>query len=130
VISDGLDFYIRRLLDREGHADVPVLANRLEFEPGGKLRPSFPNFEGGCGRCGTCKGAEVRRRQAMGQTVWFAGDGISDRCAAPVADRLFARRDLLRFARAQGIPATPIDSLADVLASLRDVEGAGRGETA
>jgi 2,3-diketo-5-methylthio-1-phosphopentane phosphatase len=118
ILSDGLDVYIEALLAREGLSDVPLLTNHATFGADGALVPEFPHFARGCGRCGTCKGAEVARRHALGQTVWFAGDGVSDRCAAPLADRLFARRDLLAFARARGIPATPFDSLADVAAAL------------
>lgn len=118
VISDGLDYYIRALLEREGFGGTAVMANHLEFGPQGKLVAGFPHWEQGCRRCGTCKGAEVARRKARGEVVWFAGDGVSDRCAAPLADRLFARRDLLRHARAKGIPAAPFETLADLLAEL------------
>lgn len=118
VVSDGLDLYIERLLARAGLADVPFRANHVTFVPGRRLVPEFPHFAEGCGRCGSCKGAEISRRKSLGQTVWFVGDGVSDRCAAPVADRLFARRDLLAFARARGIAAEPFASLRDVLAAL------------
>jgi HAD superfamily phosphoserine phosphatase-like hydrolase len=118
ILSDGLEFYIRRILAREGFPDLPVRANGIRFEEGARLVPDFPHFEGGCGRCGACKGTEIARRKALGQTVWFAGDGVSDRCAAPAADRLFARRDLARFATERGIPFSPFDSLADLLAQM------------
>ncbi len=106
------------MLAREGFADVAFRANRLTANPDGRLVPAFPNSASGCGRCGTCKGAEARRRRALGQTVWFVGNGVSDRCAAPVADRLFAKDDLLAFARREGIAATSFETLADVLAAL------------
>ncbi len=121
VLSDGLDFYIAHLLARERLDHVGLRANHLAFGPDRTLVPEFPHFAAGCGRCGTCKGAEVARRRRAGQTVWFAGDGVSDRCAAPLADRLFARRDLSAFARDRSIPHTPFESLADVLAALPEL---------
>jgi HAD superfamily phosphoserine phosphatase-like hydrolase len=124
VLSDGLDLYIAEMLAREGFADVPFRANHVEPTPDGRLVPSFPHAGAGCGRCGTCKGAEARRRRTLGQTVWFAGNGVSDRCAAPAVDRLFAKDDLLAFARREGIAATPFETLADVLAALPEAAAA------
>lgn len=118
ILSDGLEFYIRRILAREGFGDLSVRANGIRFEDGARLVPEFPHFDSGCGRCGACKGTEIARRRALGQTVWFAGDGISDRCAAAAADRLFAKRDLARFATERAIRFTPFETLADVLAEM------------
>ncbi|MFN0149887.1 MAG: HAD-IB family phosphatase [bacterium] len=118
ILSDGLEFYIRRILAREGFGDLDVRANGIRFEDGARLVPEFPHFDTGCGRCGACKATEIARRRASGQTVWFVGDGISDRCAAPVADRVFAKRDLARFAVEKQIAFTPFETLADVLAEM------------
>jgi 2,3-diketo-5-methylthio-1-phosphopentane phosphatase len=118
ILSDGLEFYIQRSLEREGFGEIPVRANKVRFEEGARLVPEFPHWGGGCGRCGACKGTEIARRRALGQRVWFVGDGVSDRCAAPVADRLFAKRDLARFASERGIAFTPFETLADVLAHI------------
>jgi 2,3-diketo-5-methylthio-1-phosphopentane phosphatase len=118
ILSDGLEFYIQRILEREGFGEIPVRANKVRFEEGARLVPEFPHWGGGCGRCGACKGTEIARRRALGQRVWFVGDGVSDRCAAPVADRLFAKRDLARFASERGIAFTPFETLADVLAHI------------
>jgi 2-hydroxy-3-keto-5-methylthiopentenyl-1-phosphate phosphatase len=39
-------------------------------------------------------------------------------------DRLFAKDDLLAFARREGIAATPFETLADVLAALPEAAAA------
>jgi hypothetical protein len=54
VLSDGLDYYIQRVLLRHG-LDLPVLANHLEFAPPDRIAVSFPYFEHSCGKCGNCK---------------------------------------------------------------------------
>lgn len=123
ILSDGLDLYIAEILARCGFSDIPFRANRLTFVDGGGLLPEFPQFVPDCGRCGTCKGAEVRRRRARGEVVWFVGNGVSDRCAAPAADRLFAKSDLLVFARREGLAVTPFETLAQVLEALPPPDG-------
>ncbi|MGH7726011.1 MAG: HAD-IB family phosphatase, partial [Candidatus Eiseniibacteriota bacterium] len=66
IASDGLLFYIRRILDRHGLARLPAYANDSRFEGAG-LVPLFGSPEGeGCGRCGTCKGAVLERLATSG----------------------------------------------------------------
>ena len=118
VVSDGLDVYIRAILEREGLEDIPVESNRAHFM-GDRLLPAFPYAGRGCGRCGNCKGgavAEARKRGGVG----FIGDGLSDRCGARDADWVFAKtgRDLIETCRAEGIPHTPFESFDDVLGAL------------
>jgi HAD superfamily phosphoserine phosphatase-like hydrolase len=131
IASDGLAFYIERLLARAG-LDVPFTANGVVFD-GDRLRPLFgsqgPAFalaEGGraeaavgatpgCGQCGNCKGARVDAASARGVArVLLVGDGYSDRCAARRADGVHAKDDLLAWCRAHGIPARPFETLEDV----------------
>jgi HAD superfamily phosphoserine phosphatase-like hydrolase len=117
VVSEGFDFYVRDLLERAGLGDLPWSANRLLFEDG-RVRPEFPSLEGGCGRCGNCKGAHVRMWREQGYGTVLIGDGLSDRCGARAADQVLARRDLLAWCRAQGIAATPFEDFADIQASV------------
>lgn len=121
VVSDGLDVYIRAILEREGW-DVPVETNRAWFA-GDRILPAFPYAGRGCGRCGTCKGGAV---EAAAPPVVFVGNGLSDRCAAGVADRLYAKDDLARHCDAAGIPYEPYTGFADIERSLF---GAHRGAT-
>ena len=125
VVSDGLDVYIRAVLDREGFADLPVEANRAVFA-GDRMLAAFPYAGRGCGRCGNCKAGAVA--EARPGTVWFVGDGLSDRCGARVADRVFARvdRDLARVCRDEGIPHELFDSFSAVTAALEAEAAAGR----
>lgn len=120
IASDGLLFYIRRILDRFELTDVPAYANDARFA-GTAVVPVFGSPEGeGCGRCGTCKAAVLARLvrdRAPGTRAplsVFVGDGLSDRCAARVADVVYAKGDLLRFCESEGIAARPFVTFADV----------------
>ena len=118
VASDGLLAYIRPLLERHGLGDVPVRSNGPARVGGGRIEPAFGSPAGeGCGRCGTCKGAVLDALRGGFARAVFCGDGLSDRCAAPKADVVYAKGDLLAFCRARGIAARPFDTFADVAAA-------------
>jgi 2-hydroxy-3-keto-5-methylthiopentenyl-1-phosphate phosphatase len=130
VVSEGFDFYIADRLANAGLAHVPWSSNRVRFE-GKRVIPEFPHAGRGCGRCGNCKGERVRDEQLQGRTVVFVGDGLSDRCGARAADRVFARGTLLEWCEREGIAAARFDDFADVahatgLAGARATNGAAR----
>lgn len=118
VVSDGFDFYVADHLARAGLAHVPWTANHVRFEGDGSVSIEFPH-PGGCGGCGNCKAQHVRRYQAMGYAVVMVGDGLSDRCGARVADRVFARGGLREWCARRGIAARPFDNFDDVAALAR-----------
>jgi HAD superfamily phosphoserine phosphatase-like hydrolase len=54
VVSDGLDYPIRKALQRSGITRLPVFANRLEFQASG-LGIAFPHSDMSCvPRSGVC----------------------------------------------------------------------------
>ncbi len=113
VVSEGLDFYVRDLLERAGLGELPWSANVAHFAHG-RVTPGFPAAPAGCGRCGNCKGAHVRAWRARGYRTVLVGDGLSDRCGAREADAVLARGDLLAWCRREGIGVTSFESFADV----------------
>lgn len=119
VVSEGFDFYLRPLLAQAGLADLPWAANRLRFEPDGRVTPEFPFADPGCDSCGNCKAQHVRRHRARGAVTVVVGDGLSDRCGARAADRVIARGGLLTWCRSEGIAAEPFEDFTDVLALAR-----------
>jgi 2-hydroxy-3-keto-5-methylthiopentenyl-1-phosphate phosphatase len=114
VLSEGFDFYLAERLASAGLGDVPFAANRLVFEAGRVVRPEFPWHEGGCGRCGNCKGRHAREWRERGHRTVLVGDGFSDRCGAREADRVIARGDLLAWCGREGIAAVPFEDFVDV----------------
>lgn len=117
IASDGLLTYIRPLLAAHGLDHVVARSNDARFVAG-RLEPVFGTPDGaGCGRCGTCKGAVLAALAPGFARTVFVGDGLSDRCAAPRADVVYAKDDLLAWCRAQGIAARPFGDFADVAAA-------------
>src|SRR5262249_36588984 len=66
VVSEGFDFYVRDLLEREGLAALPWAANHLAFLDDGGVAPEFPHADAACPECGNCKAGHVRRWRARG----------------------------------------------------------------
>ncbi len=113
VVSDGLDLYIERILERFGLSHLPLYANHLRFTDGG-IEPEFPHFERGCGSCGNCKGYHVREyRKAFGRVV-FVGDGYSDRCALEEADLVLAKKGLAELCGSLGKPCIEVNGFREV----------------
>jgi len=116
VVSEGFDFYVRDLLEREGLGDLPWAANGLRFEDDGRVTPEFPFADPACDECGNCKAQHVRRFQALGHRVVLVGDGGSDRHGALAADEVLARGSLREWCRENGVAHTAVDDFRDVAA--------------
>ena len=119
ILSEGFDFYIHDLLEREGLAQLPVASNRVRFERG-RVIPEFPYAAGSCGRCGNCKGAHARDWRARGYRTVLIGDGYSDRCAARECDVVLAKGSLLDWCAAERIPALAFGSFEGVADRARE----------
>ena len=114
IVSDGLDFYIERILKRYDLTNVPYFSNKLFFEQDDCIRPEFPYFEEGCKVCGNCKGYHVRRLKKPGDYVIFVGDGYSDRCGAEAADLVLAKDDLISYCVRHSIAYKEFSNFFDV----------------
>lgn len=119
VVSAGLDFYIKALLEQEGFPDVPVYAVNTTFsEAGISFRYHHPRP--GKEHLGNSKGLIVERYRSQGHHVFYIGDGRSDFEAAQRADVVFAHSVLAEECRLQGIPYLPFAHFGDVLAALQE----------
>jgi 2-hydroxy-3-keto-5-methylthiopentenyl-1-phosphate phosphatase len=115
IVSSGFHELIEPILEREG-VDVELHANRVDPRPDG-WRVLW-NYEDDCGSCGeSCKRSVAQAFAGEGELV-YVGDGYSDRCAAELADRVFACRGLARYLDERGIPYEPFDDFFDVARSL------------
>jgi 2,3-diketo-5-methylthio-1-phosphopentane phosphatase len=117
VVSEGLDAYIRPMLEDLGAGDLDLSCNRLVEGPGGP-RVLPPTDGEPCERCLNCKGAHVRHAHAAGQRVVMVGNGASDLCAARLADLVFARDTLAELCDREGLPYQPWSSFDDVIDGL------------
>ena len=121
VLSDGLDFYVERLLKNNGFGDLPFLSNHLEFVLSGavtRIVPSFPHTDAECLLCGNCKRNHVLTLSADDDIIVYIGDGISDRCPVRYADIVFAKGSLIRYCQEQNVTYHEFRNFDDVVQRL------------
>ena len=111
IVSAGFRELIDPVLEREG-VMARVVANSLEPRPGG-WRAVFVDRE----ECAVC-GEPCKRVELEGSPFVYVGDGISDRCAALAADRVFARDGLARWLDDRDVAYERFDDLHDVRLAL------------
>ncbi|WP_181160980.1 MtnX-like HAD-IB family phosphatase [Labrys okinawensis] len=116
IVSDGLDYAIRRILSRVGLGDLPVIANRLMFLAGDRHAMLSPHASPAChSRAGTCKCEAVRSTGGTEtDSTILIGDGRSDYCAAGVVDLVLAKAGLRDHCRTNGIVHLPYRDFAEV----------------
>jgi 2,3-diketo-5-methylthio-1-phosphopentane phosphatase len=114
IMSDGLDFYIERMLYRNGLGEIDFYSNRLSISDG-RLHVDFPHYDKlDCTDCGCCKTHHLLRYRDRGYYIVYVGDGLSDRCPCEAADLVFAKGDLQRHCEASGISYVSFENFRDV----------------
>jgi 2,3-diketo-5-methylthio-1-phosphopentane phosphatase len=114
IVSDGLDYYIERMLVRTGLAHLDFFANVLHVNDHA-LHVRFPYFDMlDCRSCGNCKTYHMEKYKADGYFVVYIGNGLSDRCPSKCADFVFAKGDLLDYCRENGVQSTQFQNFRDV----------------
>src|SRR5208283_1863512 len=119
ILSDGMDFYINRILYNYNLSNVPFFSNCLVLEPvdaTGKVKfiPSFPYTDEICERCASCKRNHMMTICADDDIIVYIGEGYSDRCPARFADVVFAKDDFLQYCRKESIPCYEYTTFADI----------------
>ncbi|HEY7002937.1 MAG TPA: HAD-IB family phosphatase [Gaiellaceae bacterium] len=115
IVSSGFHELIEPILEREG-VDVELHANRVDPRTDG-WRVEW-RYEATCDVCGeSCKRSIVQELAGEGELV-YVGDGFSDRCAAEVADRVFATRGLAEYLDERGIAYERFDDFHDIARGL------------
>ena len=119
IVSQGLDFYIDALLEKEGLTGVPVYAVNTRFTPQG-ITYQYDYTHPGREELGNSKGLVVDRFRQKGHHVFFAGDGSSDFEAAEHADVVFAHRALARHCKEQNIPFRDFKDFEEMHRAVRE----------
>jgi 2,3-diketo-5-methylthio-1-phosphopentane phosphatase len=121
VVSDGLDYAIKRILARHGVGDIPVIANRLRRRGEDGYRLEFPYGAEGCAS-GVCKCGVAR---ALGGKILLIGDGRSDCCVAGASSLTLARqgKELQRRCETEDYPHRIFDTFFDVVTLLESLPG-------
>jgi len=100
VLSEGLDFYIERILTAAG-LEVEWHSNIARFSENGLQVECLDNGEE-CDSCGNCKLGRLTEFRKRGWEILYIGDGHSDLCPAREADRVLAKGRLLAELRRLG----------------------------
>jgi 2,3-diketo-5-methylthio-1-phosphopentane phosphatase/HAD superfamily hydrolase (TIGR01509 family) len=119
IVSDGLDFYIKTVLEIHHLSEIPFYANCTHFLRGGGVDISFPHSNEECGLCGTCKKMLVQVHRKDYDSILFIGNGLSDRCATREADFVFAKGLLYTYCIDQDIPCHFFQNFQEILGDLK-----------
>lgn len=120
IVSGGLDFYVHGLLPV---SDPPLDIHSLvaEYTTDAGWQVTLPVADDGNEEPEGFKEDIVCRYRRQYTHVWFIGNGVSDRGAARVADRLWAVEPLLSWCREHGIDAAPFETFDDVRAQFQQL---------
>ena len=118
LVTGGFDLCVETVMAQSGLWPVPFLANRLR-EAGTGWDVDFPYPSDTCTACGHCKGDPVRKWRAQGYTTVFAGNGVTDRCAAAAASLTFAKEELETWCLREAVPAVRFGNFDDIQEELK-----------
>lgn len=122
IVSGGIDFFVRPLLDGYGPF-AGIYCNEADFTgPFISINWPYPcDGECGNGGCGCCKPSVLRSLSIpVGAEVVAIGDSVTDLEMAKVADKVLARDYLADTCNELGIPHIPFESFHDCIEALRE----------
>ncbi|MFC2135340.1 MtnX-like HAD-IB family phosphatase [Bacteroidota bacterium] len=125
ILSDGLDYYIERVLKNNNLEHLEYYSNKLTIE-NDKLIPSFPNTDEECSLCGNCKRNQVINFSSDEDYTIYIGDGYSDKCPAQFCDFIFAKRSLLKYCEVNRITYFPFKNLSSVIKKIDELKNKKR----
>ena len=118
IVSDGIDYFIEKILKKNGLEEVKLITNHGEFR-GEFFEITFPNDNPKCiNNSGTCKCSVLMNLKKEYDKIIYIGDGVSDFCVADKADILYAKSRLLEFCSNKGIACIPFETFADIYTSI------------
>ena len=115
IVSDGLDFYIKAILEAHHLSEIPFYSNVTRFLREQKIEISYPHINEECGLCGTCKRRLIQLLRKEYDSILYIGNGLSDRCAARDADFVFAKDALYIHCIDQDIPCHCFEHFGQIL---------------
>ena len=118
ILSDGFEFYIRTILERENITGIPIYSNRLIEDGSGKPQPVFPYRDEECKDCANCKRNHVIENSGDDEFTVYIGNGSSDVCPAQYCDFIFAKDSLRKFCEKEKVTFFPYDNFNDVVSKL------------
>lgn len=131
VVSDGVDYFIQRVLANHGVTDIEIIANHLSpsVSPLGlSYGLDTPHASAGCrSGAGVCKCRVIGTRADH----VYVGDGRSDFCVSGEAKMVFAKAKLATYCEARAIAFHPYQGFDDVQHAIDLIlkTSAGRNDT-
>lgn len=120
VLSDGFDYYIKRILDREGLSYLKYFANKLKIERE-KLIPEYPYFNPDYPVSANPKQFHIINNSSDDDYTIYIGDGNSDKEAAQYCDYIFAKNSLLKFCERERISYWPFNNFNDIIIRIKEL---------
>jgi 2,3-diketo-5-methylthio-1-phosphopentane phosphatase len=123
IVSDGLDYAIRRILQRHRLPALPFYANHL-VQTGArtwKLDSPYAADTTCYSASGLCKCAFAHRARAAGNKVLMIGDGRSDFCVAGNVDFVFAKNNLITYCVDKCLPHIPVFGFDDAIRMIPEL---------
>ena len=118
ILSDGIDWFINAVLERNGVNDLPVRSNTL-LHRGRRLTLRCPNSSKACTSAAAhCKCASAEKMNTERRQTIYVGDGRSDLCPSRKANVVFAKGALAAALAREQIPFHPFVTLGDVADQL------------
>ena len=124
IISNGLDFYIKTILNDLGMDSIKVFAAQTYFSSTGvAVKYIGPD---GTHLNSDFKEAYITLFLRDGYRVVYVGNGLSDIRPAKLAHHIFARGELLSHCQKTNLNCTPFANLNDVVTGLELLAQEGR----
>jgi 2,3-diketo-5-methylthio-1-phosphopentane phosphatase len=126
VISDGFNYYIDRVFERENLKDLKYYSNKLVIDSNNKLVPSFPYLDHNCTSSANCKRNHIINNSGEDEYTIFIGDGNSDKYTVQFCDFIFAKDDLLKYCEIERITYFPFNNFNEVTAKIDELRSRKR----
>jgi 2-hydroxy-3-keto-5-methylthiopentenyl-1-phosphate phosphatase len=126
VISDGFNYYIDKVFERENLKDLKYYSNKLVIDSNNKLVPSFPYLDHNCTSSANCKRNHIINNSGEDEYTIFIGDGNSDKYTVQFCDFIFAKDDLLKYCEIERITYFPFNNFNDVTAKIDELRSRKR----
>ena len=115
IVSDGIDYFIAKILYKYGLEDMKIISNHGEFV-NKTFKISFPNDSPKCiNNAGTCKCNVLETLRRKYKKIYYIGDGVSDFCVSNKPDILFAKSKLAAYCKQQNTDYEEFEAFDDIL---------------
>ncbi|MFH2004151.1 MAG: MtnX-like HAD-IB family phosphatase [Bacteroidota bacterium] len=124
IVSDGLDYYIERILQNNSLQNIPYFSNRVTFVERDnqiRLQLEFPYTDEECDQCASCKRNHILTLSGDDDIIVYIGEGYSDFCPVKYADIVFAKDELQTHCQKENISYNLYKNFKDVIVRLEEI---------